>query len=272
MLNRKKLVSAALVLIASFSLCACQQAETSAKEDTSVSKLPELKIGVDILKPFFYVDENGNYAGIDAEIATEACRRAGYEPDFIEISWNQRDEALQNETVDCLWSAFIKDGREDNYLWTDTYLQSNLRAIVDEKSPDQDLKTLHGSTGMAVRAGSKIEELLLDDSVERPNIQIYSCGTFEMAETAFVKGYIGALGGHEAVLREVINSYPESYRFLDGTIMTANLGVAFRKDDTSGICEKINDALTDMKEEDRIKAIWGKYTSASSDHEEVSDK
>lgn len=51
--------------------------------------------------------------------------------------------------MDCLWSAFIKNGREDDYRWTDAYLQSDLRAIVDVKSPDQDLNELNAGPGMA---------------------------------------------------------------------------------------------------------------------------
>lgn len=70
--------------------------------------------------------------------------------------------------MDCLWSAFIKNGREDDYRWTDAYLQSDLRAIVDVKSPDQDLNELNAGPGMAVRAGSKIEELLLSRADSRP--------------------------------------------------------------------------------------------------------
>ena len=205
--------------------------------------LPVLKIGVDTLRPFFYIDENGNCAGIDAEIAAEACRRAGYQPDFIQISWTDRDEDLQNGTVDCLWSAFIKNGREDDYRWTDAYLQSDLRAIVDVKSPDQDLNELNAGPGMAVRAGSKIEELLLSRADSRPTLHIYACGTFEMAETAFVKGYTGALGGHEAVLQEVVDSYPEQFRFLDGSMLTADLAVAFRLDDDTTHCQDIDAAI-----------------------------
>ena len=63
-------------------LCACQQtgsnygtvSEDSAEE---LEDLPELKIGVAILKSFFYKDKNGNYEGIDAQIAKAACKRAG---------------------------------------------------------------------------------------------------------------------------------------------------------------------------------------------------
>lgn len=116
-------------------LCACQIPKSN--ENIKKSSLPKIKIGVDTLKPIFYVSENGTYKGIDAEIAKEACNRAGYKPKYVVINWSERDEYLQDNKVDCLWSGFIKNGREDSYLWTDTYMQSNLRVIVDKKCPDQ---------------------------------------------------------------------------------------------------------------------------------------
>lgn len=266
---KKIIISVLLFCAALFSLCSCQLSKTREEMNTE-SELPELKIGADRLKPFFYIDENGEYKGIDAEIAKEACKRAGYRPEFVEISWGDRDDYLQGGSVDCLWSAFIKNGRESDYQWTDSYMQSNLRAIVDSKSPDSSLSTLKGHGGIAVRAGSKIEDILLNDLKDLPVIQIYSCETFEMAETAFIKGYAGALGGHEAVLLQIIDSYPGLYRFLDGNIATADLGVAFSKDDTSDHCEKINKVLNEMKKDGTVEKIIKKYTSdTTSDGEEV---
>lgn len=272
-MNVKKMIAAISVIMAvSSSVCACQSSDLPV-ETKAESELYELKIGVDILNPFFYIDENGNYAGIDAEIAQEACKRAGYTPEFVEITWSKRDTYLDDESVDCMWNAFVKNGREDLYRWTDAYLQSNLRAIVDTRSPDINVESLSDHASMAVRVGSKIEEFL-KGAEDRPPIKIYACGTFEMAETAFVKGYIGALGGHEIVLQKVIEEYPEQYRFLDGTMLCANLGVAFRKDDTSEHCEKINEALNDMKADGTIEAIFEKYNSVSNsctDEEETAN-
>lgn len=263
---QKKLLSILLIFVFSCSLCACQKTDTKSKTSDN-TELPELRIGVDTLKPFFYKDENGSYTGVDAEIAKEACRRAGYRPHFIEISWNSRDNYLESGNVDCLWTAFIKDGREDSYLWTDTYLQSNLRAIVDEHSPDQKLESSSAHGGMAVQAGSKVEEILLNNSDDHDPIHIYSCGTFAMAETAFVKGYVNALAGHEAVLQQIINDYPGMYRFLDGTMLTSNLGVAFRKDDTSEHWSKINAALKSMIKDGTVTDISQKYITSSTDKE-----
>lgn len=267
---RKIIWGISLILSMACSLSACIP-EMPPTQTSATSELPVLKIGVDIIRPFFYTNENGNYTGVDAEIATEACRRAGYQPDFIENTWSDRDTYLKSKTVDCLWSAFI-DGQEELYQWSDPYLQSNLRIIVGINSPDRDVATFAGQSGVAVRADSKIEELLLENPLKRPSIYIYSCGTFEMAETAFVKGYVSALGGHELVLQEVIHNYPGQYRFLDGSILNANLGVAFRKDDTSEYCQKINAALNEMREDGTIREITQRYLSSFSADGEVLSK
>lgn len=223
------------------------------------SQLTKLKIGVDILTPFFYVDENDNYAGIDAEIAEEACKRAGYEPDFVEINWNEREKNLQNGTVDCLWTAFAENGREDQYLWTQPYLESELRILTDAKSPDKNIESIRKHGSVAVRSGSKAEEVLLEEYGGENALQVYSCGTFEMAETALVKGYTGALSCHEAVLEQVMNNYPGAYCLLDGSLMTAELGVAFRQGGSTEERDRIDDALSAMKEDGTIREIWEKY-------------
>ena len=264
-----KAFALALVVAAACLLVACQQqgAESGAQVD---SDLPELKIGTEALKPFFYVDENGDYAGIDADIAREACRRAGYRPVFVETTWSDRRDRLEKGEVDCLWNAFVMNGREDAYRWSTPYMQSNLRALTDAKAPDKDLSSIGGHGGMAVRAGSKIEAVLLSDA-DLPTISIYSCGTFEMAETAFIKGYAGALGGHEIILQQVMSEHPGLYRFLDGVIMTTDLGVAFSKEDDSDRCDKISAAIDDMKADGTIDGIIDKYATGPLASEEASE-
>ena len=275
-MNIKKIISMVMLIVtASCGLCAYGISD-SGTEEIADSKLPELKIGVDDLKPFFYTDENGDYAGIDADIATEACNRAGYKPDFVKVVWTDRDTCLEDGTVDCIWNAFVKNGREDSYLWTDSYMQSNLRIIDDghHKEPDEgdkDKEAFGQKAGVAVRAGSKLQELFLENNENRSSIYIYSCGTFEMAETAFVKGYAAALGGHEAVLQEVIDRYPGLYQFQDGVLMTTDLAVAFSKDNTSDKYTDINDALKNMKTDGTIDDILEKYNVGLTTLEEASE-
>lgn len=227
----------------------------------SAESLPELQIGVDDLKPFFYVDQNGNYAGIDAEIAVEACRRAGYQPVFQNVTWDIRDYQLETGKLDCLWSACVMDGREERYLWTDPYLESELAVIVDATAPDQDIDTFNGPGGVAVRAGSKAEELLLErcHASDAETGVIYSCGTLNMAETAFVKGYANAFACHRIVLDQLMSENPGAYRYLGAPLMAVHLGVAFTKDAATPCRNQINEALASMKQDGTIAAIANEY-------------
>ncbi len=251
--------------------------QSTAKKDTvketDVKSLSKLKIGVDILEPFCYVDENGDYTGIDIDIAKKACEKAGYEPVFVEIPWDEKDTYLKEGKIDCLWGAFSIDGREDKYLWTNSYLESKLGAIAERRNPTKSLKDFKGPSGIAVRAGSKVEEVLLENPNSfNPNTQkVYACGTFSMAKTAFVKGYADALACHKVVLHQIMADNPGLYRYLEGTIMTVHLGVAFDKEAKDGKCEAINKGITEMKKDGTISGIVKKYAPDSGDIGEALD-
>lgn len=105
-----RLVAAFLATICLF-LSGC--AVTDAPEKPTEKEA--LVIGSDIYSPYFYLDDNGDFAGIDVEIAREACRRLGVTPEFKQISWQNKDACLKSGTVDCLWGSFSMNGREDDY-------------------------------------------------------------------------------------------------------------------------------------------------------------
>lgn len=238
--------------------------------------MPQLRIGVDNLKPFFYVDHNGDYAGIDADIAKEACRRAGYEPVFTEVAWDERDQYLENGDLDCLWTAFIMDGREERYNWTESYLDSDLAVLVEKNAPDKSVEEFQGPGGVAVRAGSRAEELFL--KLEHANggqpESIYSCGTFSMAMTAFVKGYANGLAGHRIVLQQLVDSNPGEYKYLEESWQRVHLGVAFSKEQDTAQHDRINEALLEMKADGSIRKIAKQYgmdadeSGEAAEHEE----
>lgn len=262
-----------LILLCAFAIAipclhGCQADKTlTSQADNKAESLPELRIGVDTLKPFVHLDRTGDYVGVDADIATEACKRAGYKPVFVEIPWTERADYLANGSVDCLWTAFAMDGREDSYEWTDCYLTSKEAFLVQDKSPSTCIDDFMGPNGIAVRANSKAEDLLLSNDFSSSSFikNVHSYGSFEMAKTAFVKAYANGLVSHRIVLEQVITDYPGQYRFLNGELQTLHLGVAFESDKTD--CRNaINDALASMKNDGTLLDIASKYDP---DHESV---
>lgn len=96
-IKRAAIVSFTLMLLVA--VCVVALAHTVRSSSSSSNEadkdLPVLKIGVTDNDPYVYIDTTGDYAGIDIDIAREACRRAGIKSQFVDISWNDRDRLLK---------------------------------------------------------------------------------------------------------------------------------------------------------------------------------
>ncbi len=71
------------------------------KEKTSDSELPEIVIGIDYFEPYSYQTSDGEYKGIDVELAEEAFQRLGYQPEFEKVVWEDKEKLLSDGTIDC---------------------------------------------------------------------------------------------------------------------------------------------------------------------------
>lgn len=95
--KRAAIVSFTLMLLVAACLAALTYTvrSSSSSSNEGDKDLPVLKIGVTDNDPYVYVDTTGDYAGIDIDIAREACKRAGLKPQFVDIDWNDRDRLLK---------------------------------------------------------------------------------------------------------------------------------------------------------------------------------
>ena len=233
-------------------LCAVLLAGCGAQEES----LPQLVIGCDDYEPYTYTDADGEPAGMDVELAREACRRMGYEPVFKRIDWSQREALLADGQVDCLWSCFSMDGQEDDFAWVGPYMYSRQVVAVLESSAIQSLSDLEGKS-IAVRVGTKAENIFLENTEENiPQVgTVYSLNAVEEISTALRNDYVDACAGYAAALREALNNDGVAYRFLEEDLSHAALGVAFAKDGDAVLREKLSAALAGMLADGTTKRI-----------------
>ena len=130
------------------------------KNNEKSEMLPIITIGTDQFEPYNYLDSKGNNVGVDVELATEAFKRLGYEPRFCVISWEDKEQLLSDETIDCIWACYTMTGREDKYQWAGPYLYSRQMIVVRN---DHDIWTFDDLEGkrIAVQATTKAEDLFL---------------------------------------------------------------------------------------------------------------
>ena len=151
------------------------------------------------------IHEDGEFAGVDGELAQEACRRIGYEPVFTQIVWEDKDEYLEEGSVDCLWGSFTMTGREEEYTWVGPYLNSRQVVVVHADSNIFQLSDLEG-TRVAVQATSKPErEFLNQNNPATPQVgDLFSFSSMDEIYASLRKGYVDAIAGHESALRTFV--------------------------------------------------------------------
>lgn len=242
----RKLVT---VLLSLFILCAC----TTVKIERSKG---EIIIGSDQFEPFSYLD-NGEMMGIDVDIAKEAFKRMGYTPVFKKVEWQKKDEYLNKGEVDCLWGGFSMNDREDLYAWVGPYLYSNQTVVVKSDSDINSLDDLKDKI-VSVQATSKAEWAFLNDKRLSGIRYLYTFSTINEVFTSLQRNYVDAIAGHELALRTMTKN-SEDYRFLDETIMTSKLGVAFKKDYDHSFLTLLTNTLCEMRNDGTINSIVEKY-------------
>lgn len=265
-IKRGAIVSSVLILLVA--ACAVALTYTVRSSSTSSSEsdkdLPVLKIGVTDNDPYVYIDTTGDYAGIDIDIAREACKRAGLKPQFVDIDWNDRDRLLKNGDIDCLWCDYSPCYREDKYYWTEPYLTVTVSVAAKKTSGIKSLAHLDGSKTIAVIAGSVSERrLLAGDLGVSSDVQIKSYGSAELCKAALVKGYVDCWMADVQSLDRLVAQYPGVYRVFADNVMTVDLGVAFDDSYEGSVVKDLNTALFDMDRDGTIDRIVGNYKTGA---------
>ena len=137
----KKLIALTLALLLCLSLltaCGAKEeskpaddtAETPAEtpaEDTPAEEAKTFTVGFDAeYPPYGYMDENGEYTGFDLELAAAVCEIKGWELVKKPINWDSKDMELDSDAIDCIWNGFTVTGREDQYTWSDPYVDNSI--------------------------------------------------------------------------------------------------------------------------------------------------
>lgn len=237
-----------------FSGCGKQEAVTES------TKNPVIVIGSDRFEPYIYLGDNGEFMGVDVELATEALHRMGYEAKFKAVVWEHKNDYLKNGTIDCLWGCFSMNGREDMYQWAGPYLYSNQTVAVRRDSGIYKLRDLAGKA-VAVQETGKAEEFLLhpkDDSV--PQVaKVYAFSRMDKVYSALRKNYVDAIAGHENALHMLIETAPNRYRMLEEPLFSSKVGVAFRKEYDPVFVKQLDETLKQMMQDGTTQRIVEKY-------------
>ena len=111
---KKKILAALLVATMALSMTACgkssvdntDNAAASADSDVAyIKEKGELIVGITDFAPMDYKDDNGNWIGFDADMATRVAESLGVSVKFVEIDWDNKILELDNKSIDVVWNG-----------------------------------------------------------------------------------------------------------------------------------------------------------------------
>ena len=260
----------ALAMLATTVLAGCGSKEDKSadnkKEDKKEAKVENddetLIVGFDAsFPPYGYKDDDGEYVGFDLELAQEVCDRNDWKLVKQPIDWDAKDMEIDSGTIDCIWNGFTMNGREDEYTWSEPYIDNKQVIVVATDSGINSFDDLSGKL-VETQADSSALAALQGDQKEL-------AGTFgsltEIAEynTAFMdleSGACDAIAMDIGVAYYQINSRknPDDYKVLDEEISSEQYAVGFKLGNEE-LRDKVQATLDEMAGDGTVAKIAEKY-------------
>ncbi len=257
----KKLLAFVLSCAMILSLTACTANEGTESESKQSKKFT---VGFDAeYPPYGYLDEKSNeYVGFDLDLAQAVCDMEGWELVKSPISWDAKDMELKSGSIDCIWSGFTINGRENDYEWSDPYINNTQVVVVSEKSGIKKLSDLKDKV-VGVQAASAAEGLFKEEGAqEKLGKTFKKLSPFSDYNTAFTElqaGSIDALAIDVGVAKYQLESRGKGYLILEENLNSEQYGIGFLKGNTE-LRDKINEDLKKLNDQGTVAELAQKYS------------
>lgn len=239
----------------------------SSKEAKIENDDDTLIVGFDAsFPPYGYKDDSGEYVGFDLDLAQEVCDRNNWKLVKQPIDWDSKDAELNSGTIDCIWNGFTMNGREDDYTFSEPYVDNSQVIVVADDSGIEKLTDLAGKT-VGVQAASAALDLLQSEEEGGQKELADTFGALnEFADynTAFTElqaGALDALAIDVGVAKYQLNSRGEGFKILDETLNTEQYAIGLKKGNTE-LCDIVNADLQKLADDGTVAELAEKYEIA----------
>ena len=219
----------------------------------------QITVASDIAYPPFEFEKKGKPVGFDIDLMREIGKRAGFTPEFQNVTFDGIIPGLGNNLYDAGASAFtITEAREKKVDFSDPYFNADQSLMVQSGSPIKSVDDIGDGT-VGVQLGTT-GELKAKEFKQQGKItgEVRTFDTITEAFSALENGQIDA----------VINDFPVSAYFAETsgggslevvqTIPTGEqYGIAFPQD--SDLLEPTNKALEEIKKDGTYAEIYEKW-------------
>lgn len=207
--------------------------------------------------PYEFVGDDGNFAGIDVEIAQAIADKLGMELEIRDMAFNSLITAVQNDSVDLVLAGLtVDEERKEAVNFTESYATGVQVIIVKEDSTIASADDLEGKK-IGVQTGTTGDAYCTEDYGQE-NVKQYDNGALAVA--ALVNSQVDCV----VIDNEPAKNYVKAnagLKILGTEYIVEDYAIAISKDNDE-LLKKVNDALKELKEDGTIDKIIKKYIPA----------
>lgn len=208
--------------------------------------------------PMGFMAEDGSYVGFDLDLAQEAASRLGLEYQAQPIAWDSKDMELESGNIDCIWNGFTITGREDDYEWTEPYMDNAQVFVVNGDSGIETLADLAGKVVECQADSSALAALNEDAELTATFAQLLPTADYNSALMDLEQGAVDAVAMDVVVARYQIQQRDANFVVLDETLSSEAYAVGFKKGNTE-LRDQVQGALEEMAADGTMAEISEKW-------------
>jgi len=245
----KKIVPLAIVAAM---ICGCGQ------EDDGVRRFT---VGFDADFPPYGFKDGSEYKGFDLDLARAVCERKGWTFVANPINWDAKDMEINSGSIDCIWSGFTMQGREDDYTFSSAYVDNSQVVIVKADCAISDFASLAGKV-VGVQTDTPVAKALAEGGDRQDLGVTFKAIVVEPNYNQLVNeldmGAVDAVALDIGVAKRKMSDLPGKFRMLDEIVMKETYGIGFKKGNEA-LRDEVEAALREIAAEGVMAELARKY-------------
>ena len=240
------------------------EAEAPAETTEETAEMTTVEAGVlhmatnAAFPPYEMISDNDGFEGIDVEIATEIARKLGLELVVDDMEFGSVITSVQSGKSDIAMAGLtVTEERKQNVDFTTSYATGIQVIIVPEDSDILTVDDLANDKMIGVQDGTTGYIYCSDDYGE-DHITSYTNGA--MAIEALKGGKVDAVVIDNEPARAFVAAN-DGLKILDTEYIVEHYAIGVSKDNP-GLCEAVNNALTELIADGTVQMIVDKYITA----------
>ena len=277
---KKKIVTiaaACALALGAFALVGCSGGSASSSASSGAGAEAEdfgegfkLTVGFDnSYPPYGFIGEQGEYTGLDLDLAAAVAELNGWEFAAEPIDWDAKDALLEQGTINCIWNGFTMEGREDSYTFSDPYMLNEQVIVVKADSGINSLEDLAGKVVITQIDSAALDVLEGDQATLADSFaRLDTISDYNNAFMQLQAGNVDAVACDLSIAAYQMAANADAYAQLDEALSSEHYAVGFNKSEGGQkLAEIVNESLASLVSSGKAKEICDKYAEYGVDYD-----